>query len=277
MNRKLPVLSAEIGPVVTEILEIVNTVTRSNGIPFFIVGAFARDIFFTSRRATNDLDIGIQIGTWDTFDTVKEALIATGKFTSTDISHRLHFFKERYPLDMLPFGSVTEPDGSITWPDKRRMRILGFDDAYEDSIKVFIKGMDDYPLRVAGPVGLVILKLIAWSDAADRRERDAKDIDLILSEYYSLSDNSERVFDCPEIMDAVAFDIQRAGTILLGKDVAGLIRRKRTEQVIRSIIDAELSSDTCNLAMNMRENFITEDTYEAKYQMITDFKKGFNL
>ena len=133
-------------------------------------------------------------------------------------------------------------------------------------------------MRIASPVGLVIMKLISWTESPDRAQKDAEDLNLIFSEYYSLFNNIDRIYESSEILGLVEFDLQRSGTVLLGKDVAAILKND-TEETIQSIIEKE-TSETCNnkLALDMmRANRFKEGEFERKLQMINDFKTGMNL
>jgi len=133
-------------------------------------------------------------------------------------------------------------------------------------------------VRIASPVGLVIMKLISWTESPDRAQKDAEDLNLIFSEYYSLFNNIDRIYESSEILGLVEFDLQRSGTVLLGKDVAAILKND-TEETIQSIIEKE-TSETCNnkLALDMmRANRFKEGEFERKLQMINDFKTGMNL
>lgn len=54
-------------------------------IPFFLVGALARDLLlelhhgFKAQRATNDVDFEIRVERWEEFEALKRALVGTGE------------------------------------------------------------------------------------------------------------------------------------------------------------------------------------------------------
>lgn len=55
-------------------------------VPFFLVGAFARDLLLEMRhglkaqRATNDVDFGIRVSGWEEFEALKRALVGTDRY-----------------------------------------------------------------------------------------------------------------------------------------------------------------------------------------------------
>lgn len=65
----------------------VKRVADSLRIPFFVVGASARDFILEhhynikSPEATLDVDIGVEVADWDKFDELSKVLLATGNFS----------------------------------------------------------------------------------------------------------------------------------------------------------------------------------------------------
>lgn len=275
MKKNLLDLSDKLDAVAVEIIESISTVADANSISFFIIGATARNLFFDSRRTTIDIDFGIHIATWKMYDKIIGELIRTGHFIKSNQVHRIFYKENKYPIDIVPFGRISKSDGTISWPDKD-MSTLGFDEAYHDSYEIKINPTTDTVIRVASPVGLTVMKLISWSESIDRSEKDAQDLDLILSGYFSILTNSERVFEYPDIMNSAEFDLQRSGTILLGKDVSTLLKKNETGKVIQSIMKTESQITKLAIAM-MSKNRVIDNEFEHKLQMINDFKTGLNL
>lgn len=275
----------KINPLTVEILELISNITIGLNVPFFIVGATARDIFFEqlhnikTSRSTLDLDLGIHIAAWESYHLLMNRLLQTGKFTKSNILHRIYYTKDNYPIDIVPFGVISGENEIITWPDKQQMSTSGFKAAYQDCYEIKISVNPDRVIPVASPVGLVVMKLISWNESKDRAQKDAQDIGLIFSNYHSLFQNKEKIFDFPEILDMVQYDIQRAGTVLLGKDTASILKDRNTRITIESILDRETSeSATSKLAIDMMNRFsLDENEFDRKLQMLNDFKAGVDL
>ncbi len=243
MKKKLST-SLKIDATVAEILDILSTIAEKARIPFFVVGATARDMFFESRRATiAQLDLGIQIATWKLYDELMSNLFKTGYFNKTETSHRIIYKKYEYPVDIVPFGLISESDGNIIWPDNNKMSILGFEESFQNCYEIEISKSKF--ISVSSPVGLFIMKLISWSENSDRSENNAQDIDLILSNYHSILDNSSRVFDeLSDLLIKFEYDIQRSGCALLGKDTLLVLQQTTTFNVIKKIIDYSTNEST---------------------------------
>jgi len=67
-------LSPKIDSLFLTIFESLDTAASTVGIPYFIVGATARDMILSTgygieiSRATADIDLGINVSSWDEFN-----------------------------------------------------------------------------------------------------------------------------------------------------------------------------------------------------------------
>ncbi len=88
----------------------VAVVLQSLDIPFVIVGASARDLFFyyaydmPVKRATKDVDFAIQVPSWEAFSAATSGLIEIG-FEVAKHAHRLSK-GDIYPIDVIPLGRL---------------------------------------------------------------------------------------------------------------------------------------------------------------------------
>lgn len=88
MKGKLIDLSGKIDSTIVEILQAISKVAESLNTPFFVVGATVRDIILQygygipTKRATQDIDFGVQVSDWEQYRHLRQGLISTGKFTS---------------------------------------------------------------------------------------------------------------------------------------------------------------------------------------------------
>jgi predicted nucleotidyltransferase len=72
-------------------------VADSLNIPFSVVGALASDLILEysygikSPRRTEDVDLGVEVATWEPFEVFKDSLITKGEFSDTPKKHRVRF------------------------------------------------------------------------------------------------------------------------------------------------------------------------------------------
>ena len=135
-------LSGKLDPFLVEVISLIDREAARLGIPFFIVGAMARDIVLElcyklpARRSTRDLDIGVEVAGWEEYQRLSMALVSTGRFASGREPHVLRYGELR--VDIVPFGKVSADQRNITWPPDHTvsMNILGFKEAYEYSLEI---------------------------------------------------------------------------------------------------------------------------------------------
>ena len=138
MTNTLLDLSGKIDKVTVSALIRIQQILSSIGIPFFVVGATARDILLDvshgieSKRATIDIDIAVFIENWAQFKHLKDELNGATDFSPTRDIQRL-LFKERLPVDIVPFGGVAEEGDIIEWPPDGsfKMSVTGFRECYQ--------------------------------------------------------------------------------------------------------------------------------------------------
>src|SRR3989338_9717225 len=112
MNNTSLDLSGKIYPQTAGLLAIVKRTAESLGVPFFVIGATARDMILEfgyaipTGRMTEDIDLAVMIKGWKDYEQLKDALVATGEFTvDTRNVHRL-VYRKTLPVDVIPFGPI---------------------------------------------------------------------------------------------------------------------------------------------------------------------------
>ena len=191
MKNKLINISGKIDPSTIELYEAVKQAADSLKVSFVVVGASARDIVLHHaygakvQRATMDVDFGIQLSNWELFKVLKQKLIEAG-FTEDRLPHRLSS-PSKMRVDIVPFGQIEDEDTKIAWPPSGEsvMSVLGFDEACKSAELVRIREEPPLDIPVASIEGIVLLKLIAWTDRAEKtlRQKDAKDFCYLLKNY----------------------------------------------------------------------------------------------
>lgn len=204
-----------------------NVVAAANSIPldYFIAGATARDIVlhgifgYAPSRATRDIDTAIFIRSWDEFTHARNALIEKGMLETTN-THRLIEPVTGLPLDIIPFGEIADSEGSIQWPPDYAvtMSVIGFDEAYSAALLVEDRGLQ---FKVASLPGIALLKLIAWDEKGQARNKDATDFYAILDRYQMI--NADRLWDDYVPNDIYGYDIARCCSFLLGFDIKNIL------------------------------------------------------
>jgi predicted nucleotidyltransferase len=236
-------LSGKIDSDTINVLLAIKEAADSLGIAFFVVGAAARDIILehcynaTPHRATLDIDLGVEVADWEQFNELSKALISTGKFSDTKEPQRI-LYNDR-PVDIVPFGSIVNEDKKVSWPPEHEifMSILGFKEAYEDSITVRLSNNPLLDIKLPTLPGLALMKLISWNEKYPNRSKDAEDLLFILNNYEKVV--FKRLYDEESsLLEEEDFDLRLAGIRLFGQDMAK-IADPETLKTVKEILEHE--------------------------------------
>ncbi|MGH7772647.1 MAG: nucleotidyl transferase AbiEii/AbiGii toxin family protein [Candidatus Binatia bacterium] len=204
-----------------------------------LVGAMARDLLLyyayeiPVSRATEDVDLGFAVADWEDFAALRAALVASTYFEADKrVVHKIHH-RQRRQVDLIPFGGLERPDGSIAWPPRgdEAMTVLGYREALASAIDVRLP--EGQRVLVVSLPMLAVLKVIAWSERhATAPRRDAADLLLILKNYLDAG-HQQRLYDeAPHLLDNSNFDYERAGAWLAGQDAATAIQAEGAKQTL---------------------------------------------
>jgi len=284
MIQKLLDLSGKIKSPILEILEAISNITASLNLPFFVVGAVARDIILHYRygveiiRATEDIDLGVMVEDWDKFTQLKEAIIGSGTFDQGREPQRF-FYKSNFPVDIVPFGQISKPKDTIEWPEFEgiEMSTLGFKESFDNSILVRLRTDPDFEIRFASLAGLAAMKLISWKDKYPARNKDAKDLKFIMLNYIEAG-NFERIYDGEDsdILEGDEADYELMSARLLGRDVATIITPESKEYILKILNEETGEQGHYKLAVDMRQSpFYGSNDFDANLNLLEAFKNGF--
>lgn len=275
-------LSGKIDKGVVSAMGRIHQISSSMNIPFFIVGATARDILLEvhygigSKRATVDIDIAVFIENWDRFKRLKEALTGVPDFTPTKDIQRL-LFKKRLPVDIVPFGGVAEKEDLIEWPPDGsiKMSVTGFRECFKHAIEVKISDKPKLSVNVVSLAGLAILKLISWDENSARRQKDASDLAFIIRNYLDAG-NLERLFEeAPDIVDSGDYDYELGSARLLGRDISKFAYTSTIDKLIEILNRESQGKQGHRIAMDALQGIrFEEESYEKVLALFDALLKG---
>lgn len=217
--------------------ESINHVCEKYQVNYFVVGAFARDIILENifhekgGVATKDIDIAIQLKSWDEYKLVSEELLANYNFKKGEIVHE-YISPDGIISDIIPYGGL-ESNRSVVFPGHtREINMMGFQEVESGVLNIVFDG--EVPTKVASIEGIVILKMIAWKDRqpAQISEKHVRDISLVIDTYY-LAKVSEFAVEFSDILDVDVFDEGMVGARALGRRMKQLCGQH--EELIREV------------------------------------------
>ena len=282
MKNILIDLSGKINKTSVSILKEIEEVSIRIDIPFFIVGATARDIILEHqfnirpRRATIDIDIGVLIDGWDKFETLKDRLVHSGKFRLSRQKQRL-IYEDHFPVDIIPFGMIANEDGSITWPPDHeiRMSTAGFQECFRHAVSVKLSSNPELVVKVITLAGLALLKLISWDDNPKRRSKDASDLFLIIRHYLDAG-NLDRLFEEEfDLIEEGSYDYDLASAHLLGRDVRNISNPTTKTKLIEILKRENNSKQGHKIALNiLQSDVFRSESYERVLECFNALLEG---
>lgn len=203
---------------------------------------------------------------------MKAVLNEKGKFTiDGKAEHRLKDSITETPIDLIPFGEIEFPRGKITWKNKMEMITSGFAEAFESALNV--KLSDDLVFNVVSPVGLALLKLVAWTDR--HSNKDSQDFWLIVKNYLDLG-NEERLYsELLHLLEDDNFARIDAGARLLGRDLSKILT-EQTEEIILSIFADEKKLQKLASEIYRMEGSFDDDKFNKILAVLESFQKGLS-
>jgi predicted nucleotidyltransferase len=199
-----------------------------------VVGAWCRDILHSTlghtfpTTATRDLDLALALSSWDAYRALAASFSQAG-------NTGIRFCIAGTDVDLLPFGSVEDPDGVVKPPSRgEELSVWAFEEIFASSLPLIIT--DTLSIRIPTVDGYAAAKLGAWLDRSKWHEaKDAADLALILYWYAESTLVHDTLYDTPagnEILAAEGADLPLAAAHLLGTDVIATIGTHRRKELL---------------------------------------------
>ncbi|MDP2886359.1 MAG: nucleotidyl transferase AbiEii/AbiGii toxin family protein [Ignavibacteria bacterium] len=278
-------ISGKIEPRIVESIRLFDECARSSSIPFFLIGATARDLIFAAvfgiptLRRTLDIDFAVRVKEWKQYERLTASLLQSGNLQrDRKIAHRFTHTNGTI-IDVIPFGDLESSRGVISWPPsgESSMSTIGFEEAFKSSEVVRIVHDSPCDVKVCTPAGLAIMKLIAWDQMKPERSDDAKDLHYILTNYVDAG-NGDRLFGSDkDIAESDDFDFSMASPRLLGRDMASIATGNTLEEICR-ILERETKDDSqLRLAQQMaRVPLSRESDLERNIGLLRQLMQGLS-
>lgn len=203
-----------------------------------LIGAAALGLALQQRagvplpRATRDWDFAVAVPSWQDFHGLASRLTAPdGGFRRAAEPHRFVHARSS-TLDIVPFGPLESPIGTIRWPDESVMSTVGFAVlAHHNEVHDLGQGLR---LVVASLAALAGLKLIAYGDRRPAILRDIRDLyHLARSHPWEHAGEATIDDDATATLGVGEIGFADLGAYVLGREVAAAfdvgIRRRMTD------------------------------------------------
>jgi len=210
---------------------------------FVLVGASALGCFLDLRwRKTLDLDLSVLIPMAD-YPAGLETL--PGWRQDPRLEQRWHAPGE-VAVDFVPIGGSDADDTEIVWPKSGfRMSIVVFRLAFDQAMPVNLgSGLN---IRVAPPVAIAILKMVAFLERPHDRQKDLEDLTHLLEDYLPTDDDRRFSSDVVDLQ----LDYEEVSAYHLGRDIAKIAGARESEAVATFVSRALHEHDSASIVARM--------------------------
>ena len=172
-------------PHFKEVFDIIDEIMIHHEIPYYLIGvsAIALELLkngIKPSRGTKDIDFAIMISSINEYENLSASLVKEG-FNNVKAPWTFYSDKFNVAIDLLPFGDIEEQD-TVQFNERYSdLHVLGFKEVLENPEKIQI---EEKIVNIPPLPGMVVLKLIAWSDRPEERENDLTDILRIIEHYF---------------------------------------------------------------------------------------------
>jgi len=228
----------------------IQRVASALNIPLLIVGATARDIILVHgynaaiERGTRDVDFGLEVPSWEHYQKMRDALIESGFTAHPKKTHQINTTDsdgQPWEIDLIPFGGVSDAKGQITWPPEHafQMSVLGFDEVYKNAWDVLLNKESALRVKVASPAGILLLKLIAWTERGrEYQGKDTIDIYYVIKHYGKIPDVFEALYE-RDYMELQDYDDMKASAMMLADEVAAMAHGDTLNYIRQTLLNNE--------------------------------------
>lgn len=233
-----------------EVYSQIHGMAAELSVPLLIVGATARDIILVHgynaaiERGTKDVDFGIEVQDWEHYEMLRTALIEAGFTPHSKKAHQLDTTDSDglpWEIDLIPFGGVSDDNGQIAWPPTQDfvMSVLGFYEVYQNAWEVTLIKSPKISVKVASPSGILLLKLIAWTERGrEYQGKDAIDIYYVIKHYSKIPAVVDALYE-RDYMDVQDYDIMRATAMMLADEIAAIAKEKTLTYIKQVLLDKD--------------------------------------
>ncbi len=262
---------------------LLETVAKAAGelnLDWMVTGAAGRVMLLEGiyglphGRATQDVDLGVMVASWEQYQALVAHLLKDTRFQSDPKQRQRLLYGNYGMLDLVPFGGIESGDRVIHWPPDNdfAMSVIGFQEAFGETIDVVLDGLT---VPVVSPVGLMLLKLVAWKERHYAQPRkDAADLAYILRHFSTILTEKDLFGEHFAVMEATEFDIDLATSQVLGQKIASLAV-KDTRDYVLSLLDSELQQETDSRLVQEVAEYLGGAGTERAYELLRSLMTGF--
>lgn len=266
---------------IKEIFDAVEEAFNATGTDYYIIGALARDIWYSRRsktmRQTKDVDFAVLVGSLEDYEAVKQYLKENKNFVERKGNSFVMFTPSGVQVDILPFGELEIDDGvSIAGEGLTNIKVNGFMEVYQSGTED-VEMETGHNFKIATLPSIVLLKLIAFDDRPEKRSKDARDIANIIFHFFDLQ--ADLIYEKHTDLfadEANDQSLEEIAATVIGREIKKISASneslmERLKKILHSHI--ELKDESLFIRNMVSE---TEGTVETSVQLLKNIRLSLN-
>lgn len=215
------------------------------GVHYYLIGANARDVQMYKagvkpNRGTADIDFAVMLPNLTAYDELKNELKLNGFADAYgNVPHRLIYEATNTVVDLLPYGEIAQQN-TVNFTDRTtELSVVGMDEV--GTITEDFEHPEGFTLPVTPAHGIVILKLISWSEKPERT-KDLHDIKALLESAWELYVNEVFVENSPyaDLLEIEGFEMHIAAAQIMGRKMQQVLNQNTD---LKSLIMTQLKNE----------------------------------
>jgi predicted nucleotidyltransferase len=262
-------------PYFREVFNCIDEVMIKLNVPYYLIGASAIALRLLKdgikpSRGTKDIDFAIMIASIKEFEAIVEELGNYG-FNKVEAPWTLYNDDFNIVIDLLPFGEIEEKF-TVNFNNRYTdLHVLGFSEVLQDTETVQI---EEKSIQIPSLPGMVILKLIAWSDRPEERDTDLYDILRIIEHYFDLNYDEIVEHHHDTFVEVETFDQLKIAARVLGRKASQFldVSEEISNRILKTINDNVADPKNSAIA----KQWIKDKEWDLEYavDILEEFKLG---
>ena len=260
-----------------ELFEALERAFNALKIDFYLVGAIARDTWFVQNgmrpSGTKDVDFAVFIPAKEDFEKLKKHLKEKEGFNDSTQNEFVLFSPKGLQVDLLPFGEI-EVEGKVMLEGKgfAKIAVNGFREVYETGTHPV--EFDKQTFKVCSLPGIIILKLIAYDDRPQERQKDIEDVRLIFDHYFDIE--SDIIYENHNDLFDNNAELPHIAARVLGRQMKLILDRSiDLKQRVVSILESQIQNpEKSKIAELMNKG--TDKSIEATINIMKELLIGIH-
>lgn len=257
-----------------EVFEIIDGVMKDHTIPYYLIGVNAIALELLKKdikpsRGTKDIDFAIMLSEISQYDTIVESLEKQG-FNKVAAPWTLYPPAYNVVIDLLPFGEIEQQYTTSFNERVTDLHVLGFKEILENPEQVEV---EEIVINVPPIPGMVLLKLVAWSDRPEERDSDLSDILKIIQHYFQY-DWDSIVKSHHDLFSTEPFDELKISARVLGRQAKKYLEKSEIlENRISEVLKSNLSAiERSQIAIEWSR--ILDREVQYGFEILAEFQAG---